>query len=412
LASAAWGYSPDELPEFPEHHEVRRRLDRLVFAPVGDLFRVVPATLSQRQSSQRVRVRTELQNGFVYLLFLNEVNGRYPVFGQGSMVIRRDLSDGSFNQIKVFLRNDERFFVRIRPLSDDLQERAAMTVYAMGSVSHRDVVLPFSMETILTAPFSRVLEATDGIVRWSDLLRRIESHEYRDVRVMSERIRDALPSLPDAEDGAMDESGKLVFIESLRLQNGLPGFNCSGFAKWVCDGIYRSVTGRYMSIEALKEKHLDYRGHRFSRPEEDERDPYFGLDWSRNIATTMSELRLAPAGPESADVRSVSGFQYLEDVGYAVHDLGAVLYNLAVSEPGHFYIGSVNTQFGTAPVLRQHVHIAVFFPYFDEFGRFVVDVMERNVETSLESLEKRYPKDFVHLVRVRADSRFRPPKIE
>jgi hypothetical protein len=123
-------------------------------------------------------------------------------------------------------------------------------------------------------------------------------------------------------------------------------------------------------------------------------------------------LRLAPAGPESADVRSVSGFQYLEDVGYAVHDLGAVLYNLAVSEPGHFYIGSVNTQFGTAPVLRQHVHIAVFFPYFDEFGRFVVDVMERNVETSLESLEKRYPKDFVHLVRVRADSRFRPPKIE
>ena len=164
----------------------------------------------------------------------------------------------------------------------------------------------------------------------------------------------------------------------------------------------------------MKEKHLDYRGHRWSARREDERDPYFGLDWSRNLAVSLLELEhpREEFGPEDADVREVRYARYVEDVGYPVDDMRRILYMLAIDEPGHFYIGSVNQEFGSDPVLRQHVHVAVFFPYFDENGRFRVTVLERNVETDLDSLAERYPGSYVHLVRARADDTFTPPVIE
>ena len=417
LAVPLAAYAPDAEPRVPEHVEVRLRNRRVVHAPVYELLSVAPQTFDQRSASQRVRMRTETQNGFVYLLFLNETAGRFPVFGAGSMVIRRSLDDGSFSQVKVFLRDDERFFVRIRPIPDE--NRVSMSVYAMDVPVHEGVILPFSIQSILESPFRAVIEATSGIVRWESLLAPASAADYGAVRVMAERTRLALPTLPDAEDGAMDEDGNLVFIETLRMQNNLPGFNCSGFAKWVCDGLFHPLTGRYMRIAELKVKHHAARGHRFSRPAEDARDPYFGLDWSRNIALTIAAAQGEAIGSrgeamidiEARDVRSVDAARYIEDVGYKTTDIGLVLFRLALSEPGHFYIGSVNTEFGSEPVLRQHIHIVVFFPYFDEAGRFHVDVMERNVETGLDSLYRRYPLDFIHLVRVRADASFEPPQI-
>jgi len=222
-----------------------------------------------------------------------------------------------------------------------------------------------------------------------------------------------LHTLPDAEDGAMDASGNLVFIESLVLQDQDAGFNCSGFAKWIVDGLHMGLYGSFLPIEPLKVKHLDLRGHRWSDALEDERDPYFGLDWTRNLATTM--LSAGQGGrevhPESADVRSVKYHTYVEDVGYPVDRLAQIMYLLAVEEPGNFYIASLNREFGDAPPLHQHVHVAVLFPYLDDRGRFFVDVLERNVETSIESLNRRYRDDDIHLVRVRADQAYTPPVI-
>lgn len=211
----------------------------------------------------------------------------------------------------------------------------------------------------------------------------------------------------------MDENGNLVLIESLVLQDQQPGFNCSGFAKWIVDGLSMGLYGTYLPIEPLKMKHLDLRGHRWSDPLEDARDPYFGLDWTRNLATTMLSAREGGRSvhPEEADVRSVPFVRYVEDIGYPVNRLAQIMYLLAVREPGNIYIASLNREFGSDPPLNQHVHVAVLFPYFDSKGRFFVDVMERNVETSLASLDRRYGRDSVHLVRVQADDSYTPPVI-
>jgi hypothetical protein len=99
-------------------------------------------------------------------------------------------------------------------------------------------------------------------------------------------------------------------------------------------------------------------------------------------------------------------------VGFPVEYLSFILYNLAYHHPGKFYLASVNREFGDDPVLRQHIHVAVLFPYFDREGQFHAVVMERNGETGVSSLKKRYPRDFIHLVGVEGDTNFHPPKFE
>ena len=401
-----------DVASIPENFEARRALRELVLAPRNEVMRSPERIVSQMIGVPAVRYEVRRQDGHFYQLFTNQEDGRYELYNRGSYIIKRRLEDGAFVQIKIFYRSAPGFFVRLFPAGN----RTVMDLYVAGVQTYDGVVLPISFRRILFEPFARLQRMSEKIVRWDDIYRRYPLSAYTELRKMVAAARNSLTSLPDAEDGAMDADGELVFIESLVMQDQLPGFNCSGFAKWVCDGLVGPATGTYLSIDALKEKHLELRGHQWSRPNEEERDPYFGLDWSRNLARHLAAIEQTGSTenlphPEALDVRDVPFSQYVEDVGYPVKELPRILYFLAQSEPGTFYIASLNREFGEAPTLRQHVHVAVIFPYFDAEGEFELSVMERNVETSLESLEQRYRDDYVHLVRVRARDGFVPPGI-
>ena len=73
-------------------------------------------------------------------------------------------------------------------------------------------------------------------------------------------------------------------------------------------------------------------------------------------------------------------------------------------------VGSIQLV-GTDPVLKQHVHTVVLFPYFDESGVFRLVVMERNSETGISSLKNRYAADHIHLVRLPAFAGYTPPTL-
>jgi hypothetical protein len=228
---------------------------------------------------------------------------------------------------------------------------------------------------------------------------------------MVSTIREQLPLLADLDDGAYDSSGLPVSIEEELASEG--GMNCSGFAKWVVDGLFYPVSESYTDIEKLKEKHLGLRGNRWSERYENERDPFFGLDWSRNLAVQLAEAKgHSGASLEDFDVRDVDYVAYVEDVGYPVSALQLILFQLARRDPDRFYLGSVNIPFGNEPALRQHTHLVVLFPLFSPKGDFRVVVMERNRETSLDSLEARYGGGHIHLVSLQADESFRPLLVE
>ena len=399
---------PVSVAGLPENYSVRRLLREVINAPVRSAVRYANGSYFQDGSGYPVRVGSAEQNGSFYLMFVNELTSDAPIASRGTYIIKRDTGDGSFLQIKIFLRDDPGSFVRIYP---DGRE-SIMDVYLFDRLVHSAVRLALPFEKLLTEPFARVIELSTPAVRWSYLLPVLRNGDaYRAVESTADYIRTLLPTLADADDGAIGSDGNYVYIRDLseQLEGGL---NCSGFAKWVVDGFYFPRTGTLTDIELLKEKHPDLRGNLWSDRYEAERDPYFGLDWTRNLAMTLRGLDAGDPDPERSDVRSVPYFRYIEDVGYPVANLDLIMYLLAQERPGSLYMGSVNRDFGSEPVLRQHVHIVILFPYFTSSGDFRLVVMERNVETGAASLKRRYGNDFIHLVEIPGDGEFDVPGLK
>jgi hypothetical protein len=250
---------------------------------------------------------------------------------------------------------------------------------------------------------------------------------YRDIRELLKQVRAALPGLQYIDDGAIDETGRYVFIKDLSPQGpaGISGgLNCSGFTKWFIDGILYPLTGRRLSIPPLKESTV-IGGSSLTDRYAESRDPRFGLDWTRNLAMEAARVLRSPGSATveevevrtetfaaiidrsrgGASVRSFPGF--LPGAGFSLEGLKPLLYTLAVNEPGYVYLASVNNERGPAPRIRQHYHEAVLVPYFNEYGVFQTAVFESAAETSLTAFTGRYPAGtMVNLVRIPVEGKF------
>lgn len=405
-AAAAMAQSPDLLDTTAAR---RQWFDRVV-----DLSRPEERVSSQVISSPGavdVEVRIDEQLGNRYYTFIRYARPPVNLASPGTFIVRQRRSDGAIDQIKVFLQHDEDTFFRLRPREN--RRTLELDLYLAGREFYRDVTVPISWERAVRAPVSEIQRLTAGIIDWQIAQPEFDRPEYRAIAQVVAQVRATLPQLADAEDGSLDADGVPVFIDSLAPMQTDPGFNCSGFAKWVVDGFYQPRMGSLMAIDALREKHLDHRGTRWSRRLEETRDPYFGLDWTRNLAREVQAARLGVApeelDPEARDVRTIPSARYREDVGFPIDDLSGIIYWLTVDEPGTIYLGSVNRASGEEAVLRQHSHVVVILPYFDDTGRFRPVVMERNVETGVAQLIRRFEGAFIHLVRIDGTQPFVPP---
>ncbi|GHV73476.1 hypothetical protein AGMMS49940_07780 [Spirochaetia bacterium] len=382
----------------------------------------------------RVEVRIEAKEDEFGIVLARELNGSFPGWAQGSWVLTRRVSDGRALRIRVFPQSDLYTYVEFKPFSAD---RCVMDVVIYNAYVVNALPLPVSFERLLTLPLEELL----ALAKDKFPLRYFEPQPdfYRDVRKFIGEVRKRLPELQFRDDGALDENGRYVFIDNLAAQNGDggigPGLNCSGFAKWVVDGILRPVTGQRLSIGPLKAPFGD-RGSGFTKPWESLRDPFFGLDWTRNLASIAGKVLRDPVfgdlteievrdAPFSAVIRrdrqgpvAQSFPGYLTDAGFGIEGIHALLYTLAIDEPGRIYLASVNTEMGpptTAdnlrgmPRMRQHFHVAVLVPYFNEYGNFRVALFESAEETQFSVFKTRYPNHYyVNLVRVPVEITFDP----
>ena len=393
---------------FPENNEVREKYRSVLGSGPLLLRRTNTRVEELSGEKQRVKVSVAEQNQAVYLLFINEESYSFPLYSKGTYIIKTDDISGELLQIKIFIKSDPGSFIRIFPD----EGRSRLDLYLYGYPLYVDVLLPIPPETLAAAPFAKIITATDGVIHWDIIFPERTHSGYTTLSSMVETVREALPLLPDGEDGALNGEGRFVFIETLKpMEAG--GLNCSGFAKWLVDGLYLPVTGNCLDIGPLKVRNTEERGNRWSQRYETVRDPYFGLDWTRNLALELEKVRRGrPVDPGFADVRDVPFFSYTDDVGFPAEHLPLIIYLLAIKEPGYFYLASVNDQSTAAPNLRQHFHVAAVFPYFTASGEFKAPVFERNFESALTDFSARYPGGFVHLVRVPGLRDFTPPVVE
>ncbi len=416
------GDSP--LSAFPDNWEARRALIDTVRAPRDTALRYKGEI--RQTSLSRVRVRVVEEGDNFYFLFENPRGGAYPTYSQGSWVIKRAKRDGSYVQAKIFLRSDPNVFARIYPFRD----RAKLEIIVYGAVIHKDVLLAQSFEEVIILPFEKIVQQSAASVNWAILSPNLGL--YQASRSMIAAIRAKLADLRYGEDGAIESNGLPVTIKDLVEQKGQTVLNCSGFSKWIVDGLYAygadpQDPAPLIPIQLLKRRHTDVRGTAFTAAYEDIRDPYFGLDWIRNLGMVLMDKRYPGrlSAPNDQDL-SIHPFSLLTgagglldtrlpydpypdfapNIGYQAMGLAALFYRLAIDEPGHFYLGAFSTDIGGAsPALTQYYHIAAFFPYFDADGIFRVAVFESAAETSIEAVMRRKPKEFVFLVRLPADSR-------
>ena len=397
-------YKMLEDASFYENYEVRQELNDTIFAPFLTVLNTPKKIYEQSGSEVPVKFEVRKTAEHFYMLFLNEFNYAFPVWGRGSYIIKRDIRTGDFLQLKIFLQNDEGSYLRLFPVGN----RTRMDVYLFGSRIYESILIPVDFKRIIVSPFSILLNLTIDSIDWNSLFTNVYWSEWDMIHNMVEDIQPFLEHMEEVDDGAQNRFGDFVFIESEMRQDDMVGMNCSGFTKWIADGIYSSypaeidLYGPYIDLESLKMEHREEDGKNNPWNENNlDRDPYFGLDWIRNIASVLYEKQTGiKRGLKDFDVNETPFFNYIDDIGYAIEDLSAVLYLQAIRNPGSFYLGAINTEFGTAPVLRQYRHVAAFFPWFSENGDFHISVMDTGTEKFVVTLEGQFPGAFVQLVQI------------
>ncbi|GMO34017.1 MAG: hypothetical protein Ta2F_10020 [Termitinemataceae bacterium] len=381
-----------------------------------------PAYKTKLDSGESVQVSIEngsVQDEFAIVLG-RALNGKYPGWAQGSWIILRSSKTGDVLRVRIFLRSDPYTYIQFSP-QNDKKSYLDMVIYNANMA--QSVSIPISINRILTSSLDDILQTVSERVP----LKYFTPHadNYRDIISLIAKIRNSLAQLEYADDGAINENGDYVFIETLQKQEKSAGLNCSGFAKWTVDGILKPVTGSRLGINELKQ-HYGERGSAFTDVYEDLRDPFFGLDWNRNLASNVYsilksshaanldefEVRKSPFASTivrsggTAAIRPYNGF--LPNAGYDFEGLQALLYALAIDEPGNIYLGAVNKEMLPKPRMRQYYHTAVLIPYFDDEGTFHITVFESASETNFNRFKNRYPANQINLVRIPVEGNFEP----
>jgi hypothetical protein len=414
-----------------------------------------PRVLHTLPGGGRVELRTETSKDEFMVIFARELKssngngganrvGNFPGWAQGSWILTRRRDNGNAERIRIFLRSDPYTYIQFRPFVAD---KCHMDVVLYDAYIVRSVPLPVTLERLYTMQLGEVLNlAGDQFPR-----RYFEPKpsDYRLQRQFITKVRERIKGLEFADDGAIDQNGNYVYINTGLEQKGQPGLNCSGFAKWLVDGILKPVTGERLEIPPLKEP-FGERGSSLTDLWEKQRDPFFGLDWVRNLASAVWTKLLSPAFGtlDEIEVRTDPFSQmtlrtrnntvlysypgFLENAGYGVEGLLPLLYTLAIDDPGKFYLAAVNNEIGPPatqdnpkgqPRMRQYFHIAAFIPYFTEGGVFQIAVFESAAETSISAFRNRYPLSersidgemrlfpnghYVNLVRLPVEAMFKP----
>jgi len=399
----------------------------------------VPRVLSMRprietlETGERVQMSVSEGREEFMVLFSRELvsgtsyTGSFPGWAQGSWILTRRKDTGAGTNIRIFLRSDQNTYIQFKPFDSD---KCQMDVILYGGIIARYIIVPVSFERLYTMQLNEVLRLVENKFP----LRYFEPQpgNYRDTRALVANVRRHLGPLRFADDGAIDQNGNYVYIETLLAQNPTrAGLNCSGFAKWLIDGLIRPVTGSRLSIEPLKLPH-GQRGSSFTEYWEESRDVYFGLDWIRNLAAAANSALRSPSYGvlDEFEVRtnyfnSVMVFQnnayviesypgFMSEAGFGIEGLYPLLYTLAIDEPYSFYLAAVSNEIANpwsprgTPRLRQYYHVAALVPYFDENGTFRIVVFESAAETSFASFRNRYPGHFISLVQIPVSAKFEP----
>lgn len=397
--------------EILENHNWRQALLSELRKPASQLREKIERYAYRNESphtyeAQEILLKVFLKKNTAFFLFINKVAGKYPEAARGNFLIRRSLQSGQFESILAFYRNEEGCYLELMPQA----KNTLGNVYLFGRLQYKNLILPLPIEECLTISFADLIAMTWGSVAWEKILGVGQRPEDKLIEELIAQLQANLPQIHPKDDGAMDEQGRFVYIASGKPQTKPYGFNCSGFVKWLSDGFYFKLTGKLLGLERLKQKHPKLRGNRLTEKYDNERDPFFGLDWIRNCAVAVYEAQTAQVDlvATSRDVGFVEGFSFIPNVGFKISDLKQVLFYLAQANPGTIYLGVINSISRQDPFYISYYHVLALVPYFDAAGEFRILVFDQHKDLSFDVFQKKYFKENIFITRLEVSTGFSP----
>ena len=381
----------------------------------------------QTDFGQVFQVRAEREGSEVAIVFAPR-EGSYDFLGKapGAWVVYRDYLSGKILRVNVYFQYDSRVYVCLRPDNQPKKPKSEVDLIIHGAYACRGVPLGIPFSEVLKLSFSELFNLTKETVPWNYV--KTDYRNYVNNNKMVEKIRRKLPQFEYIEDAAYDEFENPVYISTGEARSGTPGkigINCSGFTKWVVDGITIALSGSATKIEALKQPTIELDGTLYKSQAEEE-EMFRSYDWIRNLSTAAvcaERDKEFPAGTLGVDVQvnpfaglkspdgTVRNVGFVPKTGYEINLLKPLLYVLAATEPDMLYLGAVKTckcKTEDEPETWTFHHDVVFLPYFDQAGICHIEVFESGVETSFEEFVEENKGSYIYLCRVKSSDRFQP----
>ncbi|MCQ2579461.1 MAG: hypothetical protein MJ159_02030 [Treponemataceae bacterium] len=381
----------------------------------------------QTDFGQVFQIRAERQGSELAIIYApRENNYDFPAKAPGSWVVYRDCSSGKILRINVYFQFDSRVYVCLRPDSQPKKPKSEVDLIIHGAYACRGVPLGIPFSDVMKLSFSELFNLTKETVPWAYV--KADSRNYVNNRYMIEKINRKLPQFEYIEDAAYDEFENPVFISTGEARSGTPGkigVNCSGFTKWVIDGITIALSGSATKLDAIKAPTIDLSETLYMSKAEEE-EMFRSYDWIRNLATAAvcaERDKEFPAGTLGVDVQvnpfaglksadgTVRNVGFVPKAGYEINMIKPLLYVLAATEPDMLYLGAVKTcEWNTdnEPETWTFHHDLVFFPYFDQAGVCHIEVYESGVATSFDDFVAANQGTYVYLCRVKSSNCFQP----
>lgn len=434
--------------DIPDSAEIRRSIVDSWLTPDLETLRGYKEQFKDNKIGTTFQIRLEEEDDEFCVVVaprseidINMVNGDsvkkvraavYPKGAAGSWILFRNKKKGAPVKIHYYFNQDSDVYLQFRAEGN----KTFADLIVCDSYAAKSVLVGVPFNRLYTSSFQDVKNWTKKSLPWDKVT--VVKNQYANTMIMAGSIRKNLDSIVFVDDACYDEHGKLksiftgkdftvrndegeiVSASELKNKHFLSG---AGFLKWIVDGIVEPYRGYGTSIQQLTVPTLEYSSTGKNGVMSQDWNLTFSLDWCRNLASeayAVRSSRQADFKTAGLDVKHnyfaselVNGqlensAGYIKNTGYSVKCIKSMLYVLAATEPEWFYLGAIRQGSSIKPEELVFNNCAVFFPYFDNNGKFGCLIFEQGEEISLEKFIEKYSDAYVHFERVKATEAFFP----
>lgn len=288
----------------------------------------------------------------------------------------------TLKEVKVYFQENNNSYLYFSSLNKD-----KFDVYLFGKPYKRHLSYNFDFDSLRFLDLNTILN-----VLYRHNLSKETLIETDDQKTKEEFVSTVInPSLAYkyVDDGARNELGEFVYISNNKLQSSdKKGFNCSGFIKDVIDNYirYKQKDFKWIPLDELLKRRTEEREITSYTFYEKRFDPYFGLEWTKNLIDRLNYYygyKERKASLYDKDKYS----NVFENGDYDFKHLKEILFRDQQSDSNSFYIVVFNKFKKTPPSIPSYYHSAVVVPYFED-KHFYIRVFESGEETSYDNLVK------------------------